>query len=184
VCQTTEGDRIITDSRFKTANCKDLFGTWAGMIEVPGSTIVEEGFNSALRITYTLTFNNDGTYQETTTLQNKDEFNKAVEDYYVDTFYKEFASQGMDQAQADEATLAVYGMNVSDYAKKLASAFNWDALFATELKGVYFVAENGKLHSGTSWNRNLQTDSYSISNNTLTLDSLKQEYPDLTLTRS
>ncbi len=30
-CGLTEGDRIITDSRFHTADCQSLFGSWAGV---------------------------------------------------------------------------------------------------------------------------------------------------------
>lgn len=184
VCQKTEGERIITDTRFKTAACKDLFGTWSGVIEIPGNTIVDENFNGTLKIDYTIIFKNDGTYQEITKLINKEEFDKSVEEYYVDAFYKQFASQGIGQAQADEAMIATYGMNVRDYSKKLASAFNWDTIFAAELNGVYFVAEDGKLHSGSDWNLDLTIDSYTISGNTLSIETLTKEFPDLALTRS
>lgn len=183
VCNTTEGERIITDSRFKTADCKDLFGTWTGIVEIPGKDFVDQNFNGALKMQYSVTFNHDGTYEESTKLLEGEQFSKSVEDYYIDILYKEFTNQGYTQAQADQAMIATYGMNVKDYAKKLASAFNWENLVNTNRKGVYYVA-GGKLHSGTGWNATLESDTYTIANNSLTIDSLVKEYPGLILTKS
>ena len=183
VCQKTEGERIITDSRFKTAACKDLFGTWSGIVEVPGSTIVEQGFNGVLKMEFSIVFNHDGTFEESTKLLEGDQFNQSVEDYYADILFKEFTTQGYTQAQADQAMITTYGMNVKDYAKKLASAFNWENLVNTSRKGVYYVADE-KLHSGTGWNAALESDTYTIANNTLIIDSLVKQYPDTILTKS
>ncbi len=183
VCNTTEGERIITDARFTTAACKELFGTWSGIIEVPGSSFVDAGFDGVLQLDYTIIFNNNGTYQEITKLANEEQFNQSVVQYYTDTFYKEFATQGYNQAQADDAMVATYGMNVADYSKKLASAFNWDALFSADIKGIYYVADS-KLHSGTTWDGPLSSDNYTISGNFLAIETITQEFPGLTLTRS
>lgn len=183
VCQKTEGTRIITDSRFKTAACKDLFGTWKGSVQIPGSSIVEEGFTGTLDLNYTITFHRDGSYQEITTLKNKEQFTTALENYYADSLYKEFTAMGYNQDQANEAMVATYGMDVKAYAKKMAASYNWDEIASADIKGVYFVAD-GKLHSGYSWNGSLLTDNYSISGNSLSIESVMQEYPDLTLTRS
>ena len=183
VCAKTEGSRIITDSRFKTANCKDLFGTWSGIVEVPSSTIVEQGFNGVLKMEFSIVFNHDGTFEESTKLLEGEQFNQSVEDYYADILFKEFTTQGYSQAQADQAMIAVYGMNVEDYAKKLASVFNWENLVNTSRKGVYYVADE-KLHSGTGWNATLESDTYTIVNNTLTIDSLVKQYPGTILTKS
>ena len=46
VCQKTEGERIITDSRFKTAACKDLFGTWSGIAKMDCEELIGEGFTT------------------------------------------------------------------------------------------------------------------------------------------
>jgi len=183
VCEKTEGERIITDSRFKTANCKDLFGTWSGVVEVPGKDFVDQNFTGALKMQYSIVFNQDGTFQEITKLLNEEQLNKSVEDYYIDIFYKEFTNLGYTQAQADEAMIATYGMNVNDYAKKMASVFNWENLVNTTINGVYYVA-NGKLCSGNSWSVALDTDNYTIANNTLTIASLSEAYPGIILTKS
>lgn len=163
---------------------KELFGTWKGVVKVSSSDIVEEeGFTGTLELDYTIIFHNDGSYREITKLLNEEQFSQNLEKYYVDTLYKEFSALGYNQTQADEAMEVAYGMDVKSYAKKLASAFNYDALLANDLEGVYYVAD-GKLHSGKKWSGPLESDSYTISGNTLSIESLTEEFPDLILTRS
>ena len=182
-CQKTEGERIITDSRFTTSACKDLFGTWSGVVEIPGSTIVDPNFTGTLRMNVSIVFHNDGTYQQSTKMLDVEQFNQSVIDYYIFTLYAEFSKQGLNQSQADEAMMTAYGMDTKDYAKKIASGFNWNNLATTQLNGVYYVAE-GKLYSGYGWGAEMESDNYTISNNSLTIESLMNDFPNLILTKS
>ena len=183
VCQKTEGEKIVTDSRFTTAANKELFGTWKGVIKMPGSEFIDKAFTGTLELDYSIIFNNDGSYQEITKLANEEQFVQSVEQFYIDQLYKEFTGMGYTQAQADEAMKTTYGMDTKAYAKKLASAFNFENLFANDIKGVYYVAE-GKLYSGNAWDKTLDSDTFTISNNTLSIETLTEEFPDLVLTKS
>lgn len=183
VCQKTEGERIITDSRFQTAANKELFGTWQGTLKIPCEDIVGEGFAYKVELNYAITFNNDGSYEETSSMIDSDSFITKVENFYIDTLYQEFVDIGYSKTQADEAMQAEYGMDVETYSKYTANAINWESLFAFEIKGVYYIS-NGKLYSGSSWNSTLESDSYTISGHTLTIESLAEEFPELALTRT
>lgn len=183
VCAKTEGSRIITDSRFKTANCKDLFGTWAGVVKMDCEEMIGTGFTTKAELKYSVIFNHDGSYKETTSMINKDSFTKEVEAYMVEALYKEFAALGLNKEQANAAMQGQYGMDVETYSKKYASSINWDSLFTFEVKGVYYVAD-GKLHSGSTWESALETDTFTITGKTLSIEGLKEAHPDLVLTRS
>lgn len=183
VCQKTEGEKINTDPRFTTAANKELFGTWTGVIKIPGSELIDKAFTETLNVDYSITFNNDGSYEEITKLANEEEFVQSAENFCTAALYEEFANRGYSQAQADEAMKAAYGMDTKTYAQKLATAVNYKSLFANELKGVYYVAD-GKLHSGEKWDGTLDTDTYTITGNNLTIGTLTEEFPDLVLTKS
>ena len=183
VCQVTEGERIITDARFKTANCKDLFGTWVSELEIPGNQFVDENFTGVLYLNYTIIFNQDGTYREVLKMLNKEQFNQSVIQYYIETLYAEFSAQGYNKEQADKSMVSAFGMNVEDYSKKLASAFNWDALFSADVDGVYFIADD-KLHSGKSWDDTLTVDSYTLTDDTLAIETIQKQFTDIVFYRS
>lgn len=183
VCQKTEGERIITDSRFKTAACKDLFGTWSGIAKMDCEELIGEGFTTKAELNYSIIFQNDGTMKQITSMVDEDAFNQKVEEYFIETMYKEFSALGLNKEQANEAMIAQYGMNVEAYSKKAASAFNWESIFATDLQGVYYVA-NGKMYSGITWKGEIDEDDFSIIGNTLYIEGVKEAYPDLVLTRA
>ena len=183
VCQKTEGERIITDSRFKTAACKDLFGTWSGIAKMDCEELIGEGFTTKAELNYSIIFQNDGTMKQITSMVDEDAFNQKVEEYFIETMYKEFSALGLNKEQANEAMIAQYGMNVEAYSKKAASAFNWESIFATDLQGVYYVA-NGKMYSGITWKGEIDEDDFSITGNTLYIEGVKEAYPDLVLTRA
>ena len=182
-CGETSNFMIITDRRFQTAFCKDLFGTWKGTAKIPGSKIIGDGFVGTLELDYAITFKNDGFYRETTKITNKDQFTLDAEKYYADTLYKDFSAQGYTQAQADEAMKATYGMDVKAYANKLATAIDYDKLFALSVGGVYYVYKE-TLYTAYDWNSQMSSDGFKISGNTLSIESLTKEFPDLVLTKS
>ena len=183
VCKKTEGSRIITDARFKTADCKVLFGTWQGVVKMPMADMVAADFSGVLELDFRVTFNNDGTYREDVTLRNKDAFNKSLEEYYIKTLYAEFAGYGMSQAEADEAMNAEYGMDVKTYAKMMSVAIDWDAMFASsDVKGVYYVAA-GCLFTAGSWQQETYCEDFETNGSSLKIAGLTEQFPDLVLTR-
>ena len=187
VCQKTEGEKINTDSRFKTANCKEFFGEWNGVIKVSGRDLIDPGFTGKLEVDYTITFNNDGTYKESVEVLNEKAFKDEVEQYYIATIYATFKNQyGMTKEQADKAMKDELGMDVKEFCKIEASAVDYEAIFETSAetmgKGVYYV-EDGKIYSGDKWSGTLDSEGYTITETTLVLDTLKEDYPDLVLTR-
>ena len=182
VCKKTEGDRIITDPRFKTEACKALIGSWQGTLRMTGAETGIEGFTGVLELAYTLSFGNDGSYKENISIGNKDAFMKALEDDYVAAFYAEFAKQGLNQAQADAAMKATYGMDVRGYSQQLVASSNWDVVYSNTVIGVYYV-EGGLIYSGESWSAALGSDTYTIKDNVLTIANLSNLFPDLKFTR-
>lgn len=183
VCKKTEGERIITDSRFTTAACKEFFGDWKGFIKASGAQIGIDDFTGTMGLTYTITFNPNGTYKETIVLTDKAAFLKDLEDYYVNTLYAAFAGQGLNKEQADAAMKAQYNMDVKAYAKVAAAAVDWDAMFAASASsGVYYVS-GGKIYSGADWDAALGSDNYTIKDGKLTLESLTKTFPGLEFTR-
>ena len=183
VCGKTTGDPIITDSRFKTEPCKPLFGTWTGKVSASGEMMDLPDFKGKMELIYSITFNNDGTYSESVRLADKEGFTKALEAYYVDALYAEFAGQGLSKEQADAAMMQTYGKNVAEYAKIMAVAVDWDAMFsAYNAKGVYYVAK-GNLFSDQKWSGNMEKSAFTISGNTLEIELLSQQFPGLVLSR-
>ena len=183
VCQKTEGEKIVTDARFTTAANKELFGTWTGIIKMPGSEIIDPAFTGELELEYSITFNNDGSYLEAVNIINAEGFTQNVETFYIEQLYAEFTALGISKEDADASMKSAYGMDVKTYANKMATALNYESLFAYELSGVYYIAD-GKLHSGEGWNETLESDTYAIIDNALTIESLTEEFPDLKFTRS
>lgn len=183
VCQKTEGERIITDSRFKTADCKELFGTWSGIAKMDCEKLIGEGFTTKAELNISIIFNNDGTMKQLSSMVDANAFNQKVEEYFVEALYKEFSTLGLNKEKANEAMIAQYGMDVEAYAKRSASAFNWESIFATDLQGVYYVS-GGKMYSGTTWKGEIDEDDFSITGNTLYIEGVKEVYPDLVLTRA
>ena len=82
LCGKTEGEKINVDARFKTANCKEVFGTWNGRYEVGAA---EMGLTGDLKVpmSMTMTFTNDGKMELTSQLEDHDAFRQTFTDYLV-----------------------------------------------------------------------------------------------------
>ncbi len=87
ICQKTEGERIITDSRFTTAACKDLFGTWKGVYKMP-ATFIDANLTQTLDLEVSFIFHNDGSFQNIVKITNKDDFAQ-ITDYDLNGFEHE-----------------------------------------------------------------------------------------------
>lgn len=178
VCQKTEGEAINTDPRFTTAASKELFGTWKGIYTIPG-TFIDPAFTKTLDMEISFIFNNDGSYQHTVKITNQGNFIQSAEQFYIDEFYKAFAILGLSKDQANEAMKAQYGKDVRGYSQMLAAAYNLETLFERDDTGVYYVAD-GKVYTGEKWDGTLQSDTYFIAGNLLSMEA----YPGASLTKS
>ena len=168
VCGTTEGDRIITDPRFTTDACKDLFGHWEGEYIMTGEMMGDATLPD-MPVILGITFRNDGTFAESARMADKAAYTQLLTDYYIQALYAEFEAQyGMNKTQADQAMKDAYGMDVAGYAKVMAAAIDFDAMLtAAAHEGVYYVAD-GTLYSGADWNT-LESGALRLTEDTLTL---------------
>lgn len=183
VCEKTEGERIITDPRFTTTACKDLFGEWKGTMNLTGTQIGFADFPGTMSATYTLTFNPDGTYERNIVLSDNAAFLNDFEVYYENLWYTTCANMGLNKEQADDYMKTIYGMDVTAWAKETAASIDWNNLFTNAASsGVYYVS-GGKLCSGPSWNEPIGSDNYTLDDGKLTLESLAQTYPGLEFAR-
>lgn len=149
VCAATEGQRILTDSRFQTANCKDLFGTWTGTVETNGALIGAEGIT--VDIIMTFTFNKDGTASREMELAETEGIKNLVEK----TLYQQFADQGMNRDQANSAMKIAEGKTIAEYAQMMAD--NTAASVADlDIQMVYYVSD-GILYTALDWTQTMDS---------------------------
>ena len=169
-CGKTEGEKIQVDSRFTTAACKHLFGTWSGQVTLDGEkylgmTVPGQDLDFLAYVTYTLT--NDGkmimdiSYEEETYLH-------VMELYAIELMYVTFAGQGMTRDQADAAMMDAYGMNVTDYVKDSVSKINVDD-YAQHLEGVYYVSGDS-IYSAEDWDKEMTAEAYKLEGDKLSID--------------
>ena len=159
-CQKTE-DNLIGIQFFKSELCKPLFGTWSGNINIPSQYFELPTLSGGLDFKIILTFHNDGNYEATAILANKDTVIGHLWAHYVNAFYAEFAKQGLDEAQADAAMVATYGMDVKAYSKKFAEETDFDKLTSSLVEGgVYYVSDiqNGNFTIKNAWNLHFASD--------------------------
>lgn len=168
VCGMTEGERIITDSRFTTAACQGLFGTWEGAYTMTGEMMGDSTLPD-MPVILGITFHNDGTFEESVRMADKQGYAELLKAYYIEALYAEFEGQyGMTKEQADQAMIEAYGKDVEGYAELMATAIDWEALLAASGQGgVYYVAD-GKLYSGPDWDT-LEEEELRLEGNSLTL---------------
>lgn len=160
VCGKTEGEKINTDSRFKTAACKELFGTWTGSMRMTAAEMGLTG-NSTIEIQLTYTFSNDGKMTGSMKMEDTSGYAKQMEDM----LYAQFAAQGMNKQQAETGMQQAYGMSVAEYAAQTAKTVA-DTFAATKVDMVYYV-ENGKMYDGLNWEAEMTGEAFSIDNGVL-----------------
>ena len=189
VCSVTEGERIITDPRFTTAATKDIQGLWAADIIMTGE---EMGFDAGIIDEATLRLlvdlRNDGTMVFSVELPDEEAFMQKLIDAYTEVMYAEFAAYDMDEAAADEAMKQAYGMGIREYLETTLGSISFNDLLSSiyaemNLGGIYFM-QDGILYTGNSWTSAVTEEPYTLSGDTLILDSLSEGLgQDTVLTR-
>ena len=163
-CSKSEGGRIITDPRFKTANCSALFGKWEGIVTVSGNDF-QDGFSKYLKefsCIYILDFSNDGNLTISFSPENQEVFKDAMVKYTKDSLYKEFAAAGFGKGAVDEYILETFGVSTEEYVRGELDKVGIKEIFAAlELSLTYYV-QNEKLYSGLGWNLMDEGEEFSV----------------------
>ncbi|MBO5778407.1 MAG: hypothetical protein J6R82_02450 [Clostridia bacterium] len=186
------GNRIDYSYLFDPEACKDLFGTWSGEIDLSEmiydqmmdeDMALPDGFDYPCNAVFTFVFKNDGTCHAQMTVDPQQVKTMMIE-LAVEFVYLSAEEQGMNRKQADEAFVAMMGMNVREYVET-SFAENEEDLSA-ELNeshdGVYYVAD-GKIYMGDSWHQPMEDGGdFTLEGDTLKLIDPELEM-ELTLTR-
>lgn len=150
ICAATEGERIITDERFHTADTKDFVGTWAGQLSVPCADLGYTGVNNPLVYNVELTFGKAGEFTSKVGLASGLPMKNEVIRLKAEEMYAFSASLGKDKAAADAEMQALLGMSVTQYATFLVQNFTFTDPVTSQITGVYYVQE-GQVHAATKW---------------------------------
>ncbi len=161
-CLATEGTAIEVDSRFNTAACQEVFGTWTGSMEVDGAEelgITLEG-QDLTYITYiSFTFHKDGT-MESTIWYDEESFLAVMRVYTKEVTYLLLEEEGMSRADADDYLLMVFGMTMDEYVDaELESLDMADYTYEDEM--VYYV-EDGQIFAGDDWEDDFTPANYEV----------------------
>lgn len=189
-CGATEGERIITDERFTTAATKKIQGLWAAEVMMTAAEMgLEEEVIEEMPLLILMDFRNDGTMAFSAEIPDEEAFIQTLVDGYSEMLYAEFASYGMSREEADAAMEAEYGMGVREYMEAALGEISFNDLLAAvyeemNLGGVYYM-EGGKLYTGTTWEGAMTEESYTLTGDTLVIDSVNEALSrDVTFTRN
>lgn len=167
LCGKTEGEPINVDSRFVTANCRDIFGTWTGTATNSAEELGVEGVDADITYTATMIFRADGTAQQTTLLE-KESYIAAMTDWTVEYMYALYAGYGMTEADADAAMKAAYGMDVREYVQASFAELSEEDLTSV-IDWVYYV-EDGQLYLAESWDAEFAPARIAVEGDSLTME--------------
>lgn len=171
-CGLTEGERIITDDRFTTSACKDLFGAWSCTADLPASYFGTDfsKYSDEITIKFTHDFHNDGTLTVTGTLMDEAKFYNLYYRFLSDTIYSEFSQQGYGKDAADAAFLQAYNMTIDAYVTAVLDESDVCKLFNENavVNGVYFV-QNNTVWYADSWNGTFSFYEFTLDGGKLTM---------------
>jgi len=172
VCAATEGERIITDPRFTTAACRDLFGKWSCELTIPAEALGEglDAYATDVPCQLFLEFTNDGKFILSFLPSDPAQIEQMMINFTVDLMYAQLAEAGLDAEAADAAMTEAYGMGVEAYVAAEIGKMDMADLFADfRMEAVYYV-DGDQLYAGSSWAGELEPATFSLEDNTLTLE--------------
>lgn len=177
VCAATEGERIITDSRFTTADTAPLQGKWAMELMMDGEMMGLPDFEGEVSIYMILNFGNAGNLDFS--VEVTENFIDAVTEYSIDATYAELAAEGLDKEEADAEFELATGMTIREYVTGAITAEYFNDLYSSlfedlGLNGVYYVAD-GMLYTGANWNVTMEPTEYTLEGDTLFIQELADE---------
>ena len=166
-CGELEGGAANTDDRFQADKCKMLFGSWKGEVTLTAGDLGLTSYEGSVTEVMTITFNPDGTSKKVVAIKDMNAYVNLMTAY----MFEVFASMGLNEQQAEDATMAEYGMTVRQYATKTCEENN---NVATE--NVYYVSGN-KLYTGESWDSDMSAAKIEVEDDAMILHDpdLKQD---------
>ena len=167
ICGVTEGDPIVTDSRFHTADTAPFAGTWEGQFTIPVKDFGYNGVQSSVVYNVVLTFGKAGEFSSKVSIASglsiKNEIIRLVEEDY----YAVAAASGKDKEAADaEMKTNWFGWTVKQYATFLVQNYTFQDKTSNQMTGVYYV-EDGQVHAATAWDEDMSETYGSITEGSL-----------------
>ncbi len=165
MCDKTEGERIITDERFTTAACKELFGTWTaeyivdGQAEAEAAGLIIEGEDLNYTAYISFVFENDGTMRLKAEYE-PESFLRVTRLVAIYTAYQSMTEQGYSRDEADQAFLSLYGMNVTEYVDSQMESIDPDD-YAMDESAVYYV-KDGSIYASNDWASEFEPEEYAL----------------------
>ena len=170
-CQKTEGERIVTDERFTTAACKDLFGTWVCDLAISGELMGMQGFDGTLNVAVVLTLTNDGKMIMDFEVETDEAFLAALRGYLTETLYVQLEAAGIKREDADAYMQNSLGKGVDAYVDAMMQMMDFEAAFeAIKMEGNYYVSGD-QIYTGLNWN-NMTGESFTLEGDTLNIGSV------------
>lgn len=153
ICGATEGDRIITDPRFTSAQAAPFVGIWEGEMRVNCQQQGYTGVKEDMVYTVHLELDKAGNMYCRITIASGLSIKAEVIRLMAQTMFGEFAEMGLDEAAADAQMQSLLGMTVYQYATYQVQDFTFIDL-SSERNGVYFV-QDGKAYAAANWSEDM-----------------------------
>jgi len=174
-CGKTEGERIITDERFTTAEASALIGKWEMKLNLPASDMGLEGLVEEVPVIYTFDFGNAGELTMNLRFEDRATLVDTLAAVTAEQVFVEAEAEGISREEMDAAFVDEYGMTVAEYAISVFKGIDWNGLldmFSLEFK--YYV-EGDQLYMDYSWEGDfLDPATITIQGDTMTLtDSIE-----------
>ena len=160
VCGLTEGERIITDERFTTAACQDLFGNWNGELTMSAQDMGLDA-NGMITVCLELFFGPDGAMEMRTYMKDLNEYANLMSN----ALYASYADQGLDRESVETMMQNIYGMTMMEFCMAAAETTD-EMLREAEDNYVYYV-EDGKLFYALSWEEYMSAEVFTLENGVL-----------------
>lgn len=168
-CAATQGERIITDERFETASCSQVFGAWAGQLNLPAANMFGEGIEGDIVFDVKMTFAKDGSAVQEMAFADWESVKAILLDTIVESMYMQYALMGLDKEAADAAVKAEMGLTMEELA--LMSLATMDPNdFMEPVDMVYYIAD-GAMYLGQTWEGEMEKNVMTLEGDSLTLDS-------------
>lgn len=169
VCAATEGERIITDARFETAACAQVFGAWSGQVTLPAEAMFGTGVEGEIVFDVQMTFANDGTALQEMAFADWESVKPMLLDTIIESFYLQYAMLGLDEDAAAEAVKSELGMTIEELAQLSLDSMDPND-FMEPVSMVYYIMD-GSMYLGMSWDEEMEQNVMTLEGDTLTLDA-------------
>ena len=167
VCAATEGERIITDARFTTAACSQLFGDWSGQMTLPAAAVMG-GAEGDVVFNVIFTYGNDGTAIQQTAFADWDSAKHLFVDAVIFNLYMEYMFMGMDNPAAEKDIMDRYGMTMEQYAQAYLDSIDPSSVDGSTSM-VYYV-EGDCLYMAMAWEDAMEVYKFTLEGDTLTMN--------------